>query len=167
VGASLVAEENCRFDCTDRRFDQPFPVFLASSVPEKLIPSINHSLAWWVEEVNHTPIGIIPPSIDESLEMFSVFHLILIFLAKILVTFRLCGVELREIAGKWMASVAKEERPNGLPFIIIETTGMLVDYISSDCVPEMQWLEWDLLFTTKQLTKRLGRENYITEKDQW
>lgn len=43
-------------------------------------------------------VSIVPPAIDEGLEMFAVLHLCLILLLQVLVPLGLCGVELCKVS---------------------------------------------------------------------
>jgi hypothetical protein len=54
-----------------------------------------------------TSVRIISPTINESLEMGAILHLVFVFLAQIPITFRLGRIELGEISGETNVEVRR------------------------------------------------------------
>ena len=51
--------------------------------------------------VKPTTIRIIPPSVNERLEVLAIFHLGIVLFTQITIAFRFCRIELRKVSGQW------------------------------------------------------------------
>ena len=92
-----------------------------------------------------TSIGIISPTIDEGLQMSAIFHLSFVLFLEILVSLRFCRVELSEVPIESMSSRNWQFMPHhSLPLVVIESTRVLMDYISCNSIPNGSQVEFDI-----------------------
>jgi hypothetical protein len=80
-------------------------------------------------------VGIIPPTVDECLQILAVHHLSFVFTLQVSLPFGFCRIKLGEIANVHI-NKGKIGSILQLPFIIVKTTGMLMDNIRCNCIEE-------------------------------
>lgn len=75
--------------------------------------------------------------------MFPVFHLGVVFALKVPFPFGFGGVELGEISmveNELQTVGGGEPKRSGIPFVVVQTSGMLVNDVGRDGVPELKHL---------------------------
>ena len=108
-------------------------------------------------------IGVIPPSINEGLQVFAVLHLCLVFFFEVPISFSLGRVELGEVSiRRGCDQVTLWKDAAILPFVVVKTCRVHVNDVGGHSIPIERSVTEGTCLTASLLTRMHGREIYAS-----